>query len=656
MSQENIFIYTEKLLSEEKTFCSSDGKLLRSAVLEAAEKMNPVLLEVLIKNEKTKAAFFADVNGTLVFDKVKFCRILQNKSFLPDSYTMFKNKIGLTDSNGNFISSKNDVELVFPHKDCILEGGQTKEEKGRKEIFYNETLAPEQVTNLLAPKAFCNAKRYEKDDSGTVAERVETKISNTDNLIIKGNNLLALSSLLECYAGKVKCIYIDPPYNTGNDEFNYNDNFNHSSWLVFMKNRLELARKLLKDDGCIFISIDTSRQNSNGVEGTSEFPYLNVLCDEIFGRKNFIANLHWKKKKQPSFLSRVAGVMETIIVYAKDERTVGKLQLGETSDSTKRIDNASNKITTMKIEAGIKYMGDANFVIKKGVYQNKTMTTEFLDDVEIKNGRTVNSFRANAKYRNSQSEITKFCKQDLIYITANNSFRRFKTENEENSAKTITDLLLDWGQNQDATDELRKLFDIKDDSKIFDNPKPELLMHNIIECFTEENDLVLDFHLGSGTTAAVAHKMNRQYIGVEQMDYINTVTVERLKKVIAGEQGGISKAQNWQGGGSFVYCELAKQNQSFVEQIQECKTDREITELTNKILKSDFVSTKINPSAIDTTAKDYAELSFENKQKFAMEILDKNTLYINVADVDDESLPLTEPDRTFTKSFYGKAE
>ena len=190
----------------------------------------------------------------------------------------------------------------------------------------------------------------------------------------------------------------------------------------------------------------------------------------------------------------------------------------------------------------------------------------------------------------------------------------------------------------------------------FSGQKPEALLERILNISTSESDLILDFHLGSGTTATVAHKMKRQYIGIEQMDYLNTVTVERLKKVIKGEQSGISRTQNWHGGGSFVYCELAKQNQSFVEQIPNCKTDSEITLITEKILKSDFVSTQINPSTIDTTAKEYAGLSFENKQKFAMEILDKNALYINAADVNDETLPLSDTDRTFTKSFYGKAE
>lgn len=254
----------------------------------------------------------------------------------------------MTDSNGDYISSSNDVVLSFPYKDCVLEGSQTREEQKKDEVFYNETLAPEEIDRLLYPKVFSGAKRYTKDG---IEENVT--FDENDNLVIKGNNLLAIASLLKKYEGKIKCIYIDPPYNTGNDGLGYNDNFSYSTWLTFMKNRLEIAKKLLSPSGLIFISIDVSRNNANGRVGTTAFPYLTVLLDEVFDRKNYISTLMWKKKKQPSFLSRVAGVLEPILIYAKDESGIGKLQLGTQSDSTKRIDNASNKYSTMHINAGI---------------------------------------------------------------------------------------------------------------------------------------------------------------------------------------------------------------------------------------------------------------------------------------------------------------
>ncbi len=512
-----------------------DGKLAKNKVIELALQLDSDLIMLLRTSYEIEKIFFQKVDDVLIFDKVKFQRFVSNKQFLPDSFTEYKNRIGLI-ADGQYLAESNEVVLAFPYKDCVLEGGQTKDDDKRKEILWNETLAPDEIDKLLEPKVLTNFIKY--DPKG---EQRLKNFSDQENIIIKGNNLLALHTLKKNYKGKVKLIYIDPPYNTGDDDFNYNDKFSSSTWLTFIKNRLEVAKDLLSNQGLIFVQINTSRNSKNNQLGSPEFAYLAVLMDEIFGRKNFIANLHWKKKKQPSFLSKIAGVMESILVYAKDESKISNLALGSTTDTTKRIDNASNKYSEKKILSGIRYMGGGNTVIKKGKYQNKTMTTEFLEDVIIKEGRTTNTFRVIAKFRNTQTEITKFCEQDLIYITENNSFRRFKNEEEQGQSKTITDLLLDWGQNQDATDELRKLFDIHDDSKIFDNPKPELLLHNIISCCTKEKDIVLDFYLGSGTTCAVAHKLKRRYIGIEQMDYVENLPVIRLQKVIKGDGIGVSE-------------------------------------------------------------------------------------------------------------------
>ncbi len=346
--------------------------------------------------------------------------------------------------------------------------------------------------------------------------------------------------------------------------------------------------------------------------------------------------------------------MESILVYGKKEKSIGKLIMGETTDKTKRIDNASNNFTERFITKGIRYFGLPNSTISKGRYQNITMATEFLDDVIVKDGIVQNNFRAMAKFRNRQEEIDKFCSDNLIYITANNSFRRYKTTEEMSGGKTITDLLLDWGQNQDANNELKKLFNITDDSKIFSTPKPELLIHNMIACSTEEDDIILDFFLGSGTTAAVAHKMGRRYIGVEQMDYIDEVAIERLKKVISGEQGGISRSVNWKGGGSFVYFELKELNQKYVNLIQNASNDEELQKIWEGILSTGFISSDVKPQEINTDAFDFKELSIEDKKHLLMELIDKNMLYVNLCDIDDEEFAISDDDKAFTKSFYGE--
>src|SRR3989344_1291392 len=223
----------------------AEGKILKNKVIELSYKLDGDLIKLLLKNATLKKHFFADIDGVLVFNQLKFQKFISNKEFLPDSYTSFKNKIGLT-VDDNYISQSKEVVLSFPYKDCVLEGGQDKEDAKRDEIFYNTILAPDEIDRLFEPKVLTNLKRYDKE-----GEHKITSISENDNLVIKGNNLLALHSLKRKYAGKVKLIYIDPPYNTGNDSFNYNDSFNHSTWLTFMKNRLEIAQKLLKDDGVL---------------------------------------------------------------------------------------------------------------------------------------------------------------------------------------------------------------------------------------------------------------------------------------------------------------------------------------------------------------------------------------------------------------------
>lgn len=234
----------ESILKGDERFVSQDGQLLKPRVRDAVSQLDTDLIRNLTASPLLRKHFFKDVDGITIFDQEKFMWVVSSKEFLPDSYTSYRNKIGLSANDHDLISASSDVTLVWPYKDCVLEGGQDKEDDHRDKVFYNETLAPDEVTRLLAPKAFCNATRYTAEGK----ERL-TEFDENENLLIKGNNLLALSSLLERYEGQVKCIYIDPPYNTGSDSFSYNDRFSRSSWLVFMKNRLELARKLLSQDG-----------------------------------------------------------------------------------------------------------------------------------------------------------------------------------------------------------------------------------------------------------------------------------------------------------------------------------------------------------------------------------------------------------------------
>ncbi|MFA4757763.1 site-specific DNA-methyltransferase [Helicobacter pylori] len=349
--------------------------------------------------------------------------------------------------------------------------------------------------------------------------------STSKHILIKGDNLDALKILKQSYSEKIKMIYIDPPYNTKNENFIYGDDFSqsneevlktldyskekldyiknlfgskcHSGWLSFMYPRLLLAKDLLKQDGVIFISIDDN-----------ECAQLKLLCDEIFGEGNFVACLKWKKKKQPSFLSKVAVILEYILVYAKDFSLIDKLGLDNVSDSDKPIINTSNNLSKRYFKKGIRVKSDLNF-IKSGKYQNKTMTIEFMNDIFIENGRTKNDFECIGKFRTGQENINEFIEKDLIFITKNLGIRRDLLEEEQSNKKTITDLLTEWGQNQDATNELNILFNNSSDESIFSNPKPTKLISRLIELSTNEGDIILDFFAGSGTTAHAVLESNK---------------------------------------------------------------------------------------------------------------------------------------------------
>ena len=310
---ENLLVNLKNLLQKDKKL-SSGGEILKNKVIELALKLDKDLIKLLLSDKKMKEVFFVDVDGTLIFDKDKFIKFVSNKQFLPDSYTAFKNKIGLLDEKGEFISEKKEVVLSWPYKDCVLEGGMTKEDQKRDEIFWNEILAPDEITRLFDPKVFTNAKRIDKDGEHKLDKFKTDENGNIkDNLIIKGNNLLVLLSLKKRFAGKVKLIYIDPPYyfheNKSEDTFNYNTNFKLSSWLVFMKNRLEVAKDLLSKDGAIFIQID-----DDGL------PYLKVLLDELFGIENCITTIAIKVTSESGVkvsANKPVRVKETILCYSK---------------------------------------------------------------------------------------------------------------------------------------------------------------------------------------------------------------------------------------------------------------------------------------------------------------------------------------------------
>ncbi|MDO5714911.1 MAG: site-specific DNA-methyltransferase, partial [Tissierellia bacterium] len=598
----------EEVLKSDERFVGENNQVIKTKVSDAARGMDSLLIKSLLKNELLRDSFFTKVDDVYVFDKVKFTWVLESKEFLPDSYTLYKNKIGLVDNQNNLISQKQDVSLVWPYKDCVLEGGQTKEDQKREEMFYNETLAPDLVNRLLAPKVLGNAKRYTKDG---IEENIE--FNEDDNLIIKGNNLLALSSLLEKYEGKVKCIYIDPPYNTGSDSFGYNDSFNHSTWLTFIKNRLELSHNILSDEGVIFVQCDDNEQ-----------AYLKVLMDSIFGRENFVNCISAKMSPSSGVKRRFATIkfiknIEYILIYKKrnisitpindpiyayDENYSIYFDGVELTTLKDKLDKNFPAFDKLKIKDYLHIPEIKNYIMenKNNIYR-RDLASKWVKD-KINDNSLIFESKQKKKSRNYVWEVTNTDGKTELVMDINSTrsvpFERleplsWKIENDE-----LTLLRGDFWDGYDS--DLANI--TKEGVKgLGQGQKPERLIRDILFSVTNENDIVLDFFMGSGTTASVAHKMNRQFIGIEQMDYINTVSVPRLQKVIAGEQGGISKEVNWQGGGSFVYCELLEDNQTLINKIQDA-TDSKTIKL---VLKKATDNGKIVPSVLPDDLKQTEE-------------------------------------------------
>lgn len=575
---DNLYLYheLESVLRMESKYCMEDGTLIKNKIVEDALCLNPILLKLLLAHKDLKKMFFSEIDDMFVFDKVKFQRFVVNKSFLADSYTAYKNKIGLTDEDGRFLSESREVVLSWPYKDCVLEGGQTKEDAKRDEIFWSETLAPDEINRLTEPKAFIGFKRYDKE-----GEQVVDHLLPTDNLIIKGNNLLTLYSLRKKYAGRIKLIYIDPPYyfvaNKKEDTFNYNSNFKLSTWCTFMKNRLEVARELLSDDGAIFVQISD--------DGVGE---LHLIMKDVFnrdGENNFINKITVKTKSPSGFASVNPGVFETaeyILAFAKHKSQWKYKQLYVKSEYDANysfyITNPDKPCAEWVFDKIDSYVAkELGYSDKREALKNvnEHLFMQLVSDFALKNKEHV--FRLTAINDDAAAEAVALREQSKLNPEAIFSLERpdnytlYVTKAQEIAfySKKVREIDGDITPSMQLTN---MWTDISYEGiakeggvKLKGGKKPERLIRRIVEMASNPGDIVLDFFSGSGTTASVAYKMGRIFITCDQLETQIDMSMKRLKNVAKGEQTGISKLVNWQGGGSFVYCELAKANDEFVE-------------------------------------------------------------------------------------------
>lgn len=615
----------------------AEGLLKKDAIIVDLDNYKPELVEKLLTNAILNEAFTEDIAGATILKINDIIQMLEVDEYWSNSYTRYTNKIGLA-TNNHYLDETTDVVLNFPYKDSILKAGMTKDDVSREdaeESFLNEIVAREEIDVLLDEKIFKNAKKYDKNGSSPVSE-----IKDTDNLIIKGNNLLALHSLKKRFSGKIKTVFIDPPYyflkTKPTDTFTYNSNFSLSSWLTFLKNRLSIAYQLLSYDGLLFLSMSD--------EGTH---YLKVMMDEIFGIENFIADVTWEARSSVSSDGLFSMNSNHILVYAKNKDAIDKndfrlaldIETFKYDDNDERGPYRLEPFDAPKVRKNLQYKitnpntGDV-YIPPKGRHWRTTKENyeRLLADNRIRFGANGTSKPQLKAYYSEVKMAGKGKASSSIWTIQPNSI----TWRETNT-------------NTSATKHQQELFG----EEVFTNPKPEELIKRVIELSTNEGDLVLDFFMGSGTTAAVAHKMNRQYIGIEQMDYIETVSIERLKKVIDGEQGGISQDVAWSGSGSFIYAELMDKNATFIDAVLNSKHSDELKAIFDDMKTTLDFDFRVDLQEVDQSIWDE---DFEMQKKILVKIIDKNQLYHNYSEIDDETIKsqLSQSDYDFNKSFYGE--
>lgn len=595
----------------------AEGLLKKDAIITDLDNYRPELVEKILTNTILNEAFTEDIAGATILKINDIIQMLEVDEYWSNSYTRYTNKIGLAADN-RYLDETTDVVLNFPYKDGILKAGMTKDDVSREdaeESFLNEIVAREEIDVLLDKKILKNAKKYDKNGSSPVSE-----IKDTNNLIIKGNNLLALHSLKKRFSGKIKSIIVDPPYyfkkTKSSDAFNYNSNFKLSTWLVFMKNRLDVAKELLSDEGLCIIIV--------GEEGCAQ---LKLLADNIFGEDKYIGTISWRKSDNQANIGEFAKVTDYILIYKKSSGKLNKLPL------------------TDKARKEYRY-SDENGYFRRQILLHKTRG-KYNYELTTPTGK-----KLYGPWMKEKEEIERLDNLGKIYWTRGGQEQPYGKLYLQDSEGQIPNDFWDnsFGTNQRGAEEIRELFR---GDRLFDFPKPERLIYNLMKISSEEGDIVLDFFMGSGTTAAVAHKMNRQYIGIEQMDYIETVAVERLKKVINGEQGGISQDVAWSGGGSFIYAELMDKNATFIDAVLNSKHSDELKAIFDDMKTTLDFDFRVDLQEVDQSIWDE---DFEMQKKILVKIIDKNQLYHNYSEIDDETIKsqLSQSDYDFNKSFYGE--
>lgn len=643
----------ENQIKKDPNYVSDNGEVKKWVILNKAQNLDEELIVLLLEDSDLKEKFFVKVKDVLVFKQSLFIQFLEQKNYLNDSYTQFKNKVGLT-IDDKYLKQRNEVALVWPFKDCVLEGGQSREEDKREEIFFNETLAQDEITELLDPKVLTNAKQFDEDGEKDFDQFNRNENGTiTDNLIIKGNNLLALHSLKKEFAGNVKLIYIDPPYNTGSDSFSYNDSFKQSTWLTFMKNRIESAKKLMCSSGVFLVQCSFH-----------QYAYLKVLMNDLFEKHLCDFNIQVRHPDRALTGDKEFNdVIEYILIYSNDKNK--KMPFIE---EQKTIDDYN-----LKIEI------DVAAIIEKIQCGSKSVEVYLPNQYKVisippsKDGLKKISIRGSIREKNSSGRFfvkylekligypsgTLFKVPDMGDDSSDHRFFYSAPEGNKNGGyyqgmPTSSDVTKRQFSNFYNFEKEYNNVSKQGGVEFRNGKKPEELLKFLIQIFSDKNDIVLDYHLGSGSTGAVSHKLGRQYIGIEQMQSQIDLSKNRVINVINSDITGISKDDdvNWQGGGSFIYFELKKYNQTFIEKIEAAEDSTTLLQIWKEMKTKSFLNYNVDIQKQEKHLEDFKLLSLKDQKQHLCELLDKNQLYVNLSSLNNEDFKCTEEERKVTKAFY----
>ncbi len=654
---EKVLKTDNRLWNEEQT------DLNQTLLLDLVENIDETVIDLLLQEKDLREKFFVKIKDVYVFKTNDF-KFFMEENKIDNSYTAYKNRIGLTDGK-KFLKDTNDVVLDFPYKDCVLEGGQSTEEgtdtyfeyseksgeyeekqSKRKEIFFNTVLAHDEIDRLFDHKTLTNWKRFTKDGVSTSLNDLQIKRDDEgtikENLIIKGNNLLALHSLKKQFAGKVKLIYIDPPYNppSSNNTFTYNNNFNHSTWLTFMKNRLDVGKKLLSEDGAFIVAIDENEVNYLGVMIEDLFPEYESHCVTIVHNPRKIQGTNFSYTHEYAYF-----------IFPKGKKIVGNRKIEEEDVSFSNLRNWGgeserhnaktcfypiivDKCTNQVIDFGD--VCDDNFHPEANIVKNDFVYIYPID----KNG-------TERKWRYSQSSVQDV--KDLLKVVKNKQgIYDIQIGKDFGKYRTV------WiDKKYDANEYGTKIVNSLVKDNTFSFPKS---LWNVYDCIyaivgNDKNAIVLDYHAGSGTTAHSVLELNkedggnRKFIMIEQMDYINTVTCPRVQKVM--EKENIDD--------SFIYFELAKWNETAKEKIQEAKSLEELETFFDEMYERYFLNYNLKIKEFREKVlqeENFRNLLLDEQKKIFMAMLDNNQMYVNKTEMADKKFGISEEDQKLTEEFY----